>query len=395
MKRLLTIAICMFVFGLAGCSSYENSNNLPEEDKFLTPSGIHELPHFIHELNTAKTYDVVVYDDINLKRSFKVDNNVKIGYINDVQTIEVSTGSSYFIYENNGDSIKRLNSPDNIFDIIPFNLEQLKYTDFDFIDFSSTYELKQELLDEYNVEGLYISYDDEIENVIFCVREDDDLRDFTITLNNDNIEIPENYEHTLESFDEIELFFKGSSYDSYQSDVYFLDSEQNHIGKYHLQNFHTKEYSRDVYYDANTQPNSYTYIKYNNGDSQYVDINGNPYSVTFPNPEIMEYSVYKNMFVSETKLNPYDLLLDSYYDEESELYYWYCEGIDGLFSIDFSPNADGSSIDPQITIRFRWYDLDDGTLALWTLRYHSFGNVDYNDFMELKMTSSCYVNMIK
>lgn len=394
MRKMLTIATCLVVLVLVGCSSYENSNQLPEEDKFLTPSGIHELPHFISELNNAQTYEVKVYSDSKLSRDFKVDNNVKVGLINGVETLEVSTGKSYFIYETNGDLVSRRNSSESVYDVLPFELGRLNYNDFYYVDFNSMYELKQEFLEEYSVEGLYISYDILIGNVIFSARVDNELTDYTITLNYETIEVPKIYEHTLEGLDGIDLFFNGSEYDSYQSDVFFLDSEQNYIGKYYLQNFHTKEYSRAVYYDPNYEPNRYTYIKYNNGKSEYVDINGNPYNEVFTDPDLMEYSVYKNMFVTDTKLNLYDIFLDSYYDYDDEIYYWYCEGADSLFAIDFDPTADGTSVDPQITIRFRWIDLPNDTRLLWTLKYHSFGAIDYNDFMELDFISNSYVNMI-
>ncbi len=395
MKKLLTLATCLTLFGLVGCSSYENSNQLPEEDKFLAPSGIHELPHFISLLNEASTYDVVVYDEVSGMREFKADNNLKFGYINSVEIVEMYSGGSFFIYETNNDVTLRRNSADNAFDIIPFDLDKLEYAHFDYVDFSSTYELKQSLLEEYNIDGLYITYDEDIENVIFSVKIDDELTDYTITLNDDKINVPEEYEHTLEDLDKIEDFFVNRGYDSYLANVYFLEKEANNVGKYVLQSKHTGEYSRAVYWDAIDTPSGFTYIKYDGlGGFEYVDINGNPDVPTFTTPEYMESSVYKNMFTTETVLNIYDVLKDSYYDSETELYYWYSEEIDYLFSIDFAPDALGTEEDAQVTVQFKWVE-PNGTLVLWHLRYHSFGNVDYNDFMELVIPSSSYVNLIK
>lgn len=394
MKKLLVLSVCVAAICLTGCTNYENSNELVEGDKLLAPYGIGDFENFISKLNNATNYYVTTYNDEIGVQNYQIDGLKKYGYIDDYENFEFFNGGNFELYTTLEGKYIKEGFKETSFNVIPFDLKILNIDDFYYVDYSSMYELKQECLEDYNVEGLYITFDDVTEKIVFSSNVDGLYTDYSFEINSSCIDIPTEFELKLEGLDEITNFFD-VGHNSYQTSIY-LNDKLHSVGDVVFENFHTPYYSKIGFFHEYTNVCFTGYIEYLD-DNEYKFINKYGEDTTYVS-KIWQSSIYFNMFVVETYADIYTLLINSYYDSETEKYCTFSAGLYGFFNVSFNPFATDVEGDPtfELDFTFRVASSEEPYYFEATCRaeYFNFGNVDYNDFMELSEDTLSYINMI-
>lgn len=398
MKKLLSIAFGLIgVLSLVGCSNdltHDNSNNLDEEDKFYVPEGIDIFEEYVDKITTERKYtcynnvnDIVYYSNGGLLK--KVDD----GYTVEIQEYD-DIAFSNFVYEDN--SWTKTRRFEGVIDQ-PIDLDILNFEDFYFVETEDAFYLDSNNLIDYGVDSIIVTYSDDYETLVFTIIKDGSTYKFLYVFENNDIELPSEYNDTQYGLDAAYAFQYESGFTSYKTKfkkgfISESTSEWVYIGvdTYDFLSVHTANNSYVVMEDVFTGPIR-TYLEYKDGEVHYVDVNGEPveqykgaratiiYADSYPHQ-----FTNTNMFIVDDAYNIYDLVKLSVYNEEEDAYYFTAPGYNYCkFFFDFENAFLMIEADCTRTPYTFYYDVYD------------FGNETDNPYFALSVNTTTYVNLTK
>lgn len=373
MKRIMLLALTLTgILTMTGCTSYENTNPNKEEDKFEIPEGLHSLPNFLERLKGAYEVDIEVNGVVD---TIAVDGNYIRSTVDGEKLTQYYEDSRYYSFVENDGEFYRKVIQEEMF-TIPFDISIVSYEDFMYDNELDVYVLTDEILIEVGIDSLYVSYDNDIDNIVFnAVIDGDETKLIYNSIN--TFEIQE-YSIDLYNIDLIyDLFDNNYSYQVNQ-----VEAKIQEYGGVSIESFHTREYSDVGYFNRAIPYAKQYFVKYNNDSTADVVTQE---GIVTEGESIESYSSFHiNMYLYETIDNPYDMLLDSYYEDGRYIYK--TNRTTGVLNRSIKFSEDYKS--------FTMYYIGFSEES-YNVTYSNFGNISYNDFMQLPEVSTSYVNLKK
>lgn len=374
MKKLTILAFVLVGVSLVtACSSYENSNELEEEDKYVRPEGVHELADFLTQFDTKYTMKTTYNGEVS---TVNVDANIKKSVINDVEYFEKLEDYRYYLYDQDK-STYSINVTSQL--AIPFDFSDVIFSDFiDMLD--DSYSLTEEKLLEFDIDSLIVTYDDDESNILFTTTKDDEVYNSFINAGV-VLQIPQkDFDLELYGLDEITNFLVDSNFDNYSVITDFDKFNKLYNTKFvDIYAYHTAEYSDYDYYCVDDEVTMWHVVQYVDGEAVIVD---QKYDYYWGKVIQKNSFVTLNMFTSTESVDLYNRILLSEYDEETKMYIYASEGILETYKF----NNDYTEI------------VFDDCNDLWLKHtLYKFGTTTLADFDHpvLVPTDLAYVNLIK
>lgn len=380
MKKIILLALSLVgILALSGCSSYVNSNELEEDDKFVRPHGVHELADFIAQFNGQYTMTTSIDGELSV---VMVDGDKRKSTINGVSYYEDLNDERYYFYTQTDDATKHSIYVDRQIET-PFDFNDISFSDFEYVEANDTYKLISSKADEFSLEELIVSYDFSNENILFTsVIEGVECASSVVKTG--VVDMPNSSELSLYNLDKIEDLLINAGHENYSVETNTSKFTGNGWSETHT-TYHTAQYTFFNRYDAVKYNTSYyQLIEYTETDTllrltQYPDISAFNYCMT-------DTFIWLNMFVSTDSRSMYDRLLESSYDEATKSYIYVSDGVEESYTFN----------DDYTTLTF-----DDHNVDYFRHIFHDFGTTTTDNFQNYidnylsSQTSYGYVNLIK